>query len=119
MSSTREKKMMKRMQTICILTAACIVGSVKSQDQDLEPDSMEDSRNISGVSQSSSTPISRLLEDSHNVIRIVELLLHDGIMGTEYSANVSDVCLNHTNMFLSALVERQQWALRSMLPYFI
>ena len=109
---------------ICILTAACLVGSVKSQDQHLEPDLMKESRNISGFSESSSkmeypTQNSRLLEDPQYVIRMVERLLQEGIIGKEYSANVSDVCLNHTSMFLSALAERQQWALRSKLPYSI
>ena len=72
-------------------------------------------RTADGVRQAS---VSRILEDSHNdVIERAEQMLQNGVLATGPTYEVSSTCLNHTEMFLLALVERQQWALRS--KYFI
>lgn len=63
-------------------------------------------------------PISQLLEDSHTgVIARAEQMLRDGLMTDSPDYNVTNTCLNHTEDFIQALVERQPWAFRSMLNF--
>ena len=53
-----------------------------------------------------------VLEDSNNdVAERAKQALTTDIIDPKY--DVSDVCLNHTKLFLGGLVSRKQWALRS------
>ena len=62
------------------------------------------------------TPVSSLFADSHNdIIERAEELLQDGFTTASEDPrfDVSHGCLNHTEIFLSALAAREQWAVRS------
>ena len=60
---------------------------------------------------------SKMVKDSANYaisLRAAKLLQGDpGDVPTDWRFDVSDLCLNHTEMFLEGLVSLEPWALRS------
>lgn len=58
--------------------------------------------------------LANILEDSSaEVAERAKQALTTDIVDPKY--DISDICLNHTKLFLAGLVSRQQWALRSKL----
>ena len=96
---------------------------VNGQDLDIEPNFLKAAQRLPQFTDAKTKDaykplVSALFADSHNeTIERAEQLLQDGLIAAATSADprfdVSSVCLNHTEIFLSALVAREEWALRS------
>ena len=106
---------------IKVIFCVTLVCSALGQIQRLEPDLMTPLIRISDYSRTESQiPVSSFLEDSHfDAVSRAEQWLQDGLLSKDSIENVSSVCLNDTNTFLSALVDYEKWALRSKLCIFI
>ena len=65
-----------------------------------------------GYNPNSLGPLPDVIEEA---ISRAEQLLENGIAAAAPRYDVGTKCLNHTEMFIEALVQRQQWALRSKL----
>ena len=98
----------------------CFYHSVRGQDLAIEPDFLKAAQRLPKVSDEvyqSSALFSNSKEDV--MTRARELRKHvNGVPYTSASSvdprfDVSSVCLNHTEIFLSALAQGQTWALRS------
>ena len=63
---------------------------------------------------------SNILADPENgLIKRAEQALGQRLTEAVENFNVSDTCLNHTEMFLQGLVARQSWAFRSKCYLFL
>ena len=101
----------------------CLICALNGQNLEIEPDFLKAARRLPQYTDAKTKKeyrpqISSLFADSHNeVIERAEQLLKDGLTTAATDADprfdVSSVCLNHTEVFLSALVAREEWALRS------
>ena len=102
------------------VSVLCLYHSVCGQDLAIEPDFLKAAKRLPKVTDEvfqSSALFANSKEDF--MTRARELRKHvNGVPNTSASNvdprfDVSSVCLNHTEMFLSALAQGQTWALRS------
>ena len=105
-----------------ILSLVILIDSIRGQNLENGYNLVNGAKKMSAVSYpkefegDSREPISQLLEVSHTgVVARAEQMLQDGLLAVSLNYNVSSTCLNHTEEFIQALVDRQPWAFRSML----
>ena len=114
--------------TVCILSCVTLVTSTDNiipRDPQNYQDVMQNAIHARGKYLKSSNEAmihhkhesSKMVKDSTYYaisLRAARLLQGDpGGVPTDWRFDVSDVCLNHTEMFLEGLVSLEPWALRS------
>ena len=101
----------------------CLIYVVRGQKLDIEHDFLKAARRVPQFTDAKTKevyqpPVSSLFAASNNgIIERAEQLQEDGFTTSNADPrfDVSSLCLNNTEIFLSALVAREQWALRSKL----
>ena len=108
----------KRISLVSRLTTVFLALAVFSSNADILRNEADIRQHIHTMPNSSSVDfqsfLSSLVDESRNdMILRAEKALEEGLKDIYQGFNVSDTCLNHTEMILQGLVERQDWALRS------
>jgi hypothetical protein len=109
----------KKMNAVCALVVLILfshVDSVTADDNVGYTNILQKSLGVHQYVQEANKPTEENyleLNSKHNVLSRAEEILFNEVGANGSSYDVSSTCLNHTKIYLEALVQRKLWALKS------